>query len=240
MPVTPAFFSFLVENRLHDSKAWFEAHREDYNRLVLEPLRELVREMTPAILTIDSQVITQPAVGKTISRIFRDTRFSKDKSAFREHLWLSFSRGKTERFQPVPELYFDLSPDGYSYGCGWYCPGTERMEILRRLVLEGDKTAKAAVRAAAQQDHFRMEGSEYKRKKHPEAPAALQPWVNRKELYFSHQGNDPAFLYTPGLGERVAQSLTALKPVYELFWKAEDTARAEEIRPATALNLGDW
>ena len=39
MPITPEFFSFLVENRLHDSKAWFEAHREDYNRLVLEPLR---------------------------------------------------------------------------------------------------------------------------------------------------------------------------------------------------------
>ena len=69
MPVTPAFFSFLVENRLHDSKAWFEAHREDYNRFVLEPLRGLVQEMAPVMLTLDPLLITQPAVGKTISRI---------------------------------------------------------------------------------------------------------------------------------------------------------------------------
>lgn len=240
MSVTPEFFSFLVENRLHDSKAWFEAHREDYNRLVLEPLRELVREMTPTILTIDPQVITQPAVGKTISRIFRDTRFTKDKAAFREHLWISFSRGKTRRFQPVPELYFDLAPDGYSYGCGWYCPGTELMETLRRLVLEGDGMAKAAIRAAAGQDHFQMEGSEYKRKKHPEAPDALQTWLNRKELYFSHRGNDPDFLYAPNLGERVAQSLTVMKPVYDFFWHVQNTARAKEIHTATALDLEDW
>ena len=80
MPITPEFFAFLVENRLHDSKPWFEAHREVYNKTVLEPLRGLVREMAPVMLTIDSELITQPAVGKTISRIFRDTRFSKDKS----------------------------------------------------------------------------------------------------------------------------------------------------------------
>lgn len=235
MPVTPEFFSFLVENRLHDSKAWFEAHREDYNRLVLEPLRGLVREMTPVMLTMDPLLITQPAVGKTISRIFRDTRFSRDKSAFREHLWISFSRGKAERYQPVPELYFDLSPDGYSYGCGWYCPGTQLMETLRRLILEKDKTALAAVRAAARQEHFRMEGEEYKRKKHPDAPAELRPWLNRRELYFSHRGSDPEFLYAPDLGEWVAQELLVMKPVYDFFWKAQDTAGAESIHSATAL-----
>ena len=239
MPVTPAFFSFLMENRLHDSKAWFEAHREDYNRFVLEPLRGLVQEMAPVMLTLDPLLITQPAVGKTISRIFRDTRFSRDKSAFREHLWISFSRGKAERYQPVPELYFDLSPDGYSYGCGWYCPGTQLMETLRRLILEGDKTALAAVRAAERQNHFQMEGEEYKRKKHPDVPAALQPWLNRKGLYFSHQGSDPEFLYAPDLGERVAKELLIMKPVYDFFWKAQDTAGAESIHSTTALGLGE-
>ena len=68
MSITPQFFSFLVENRLHDSKPWFEAHREEYNRLVLSPLRALVQEMAPIMLTIDPELITQPAVGKTISR----------------------------------------------------------------------------------------------------------------------------------------------------------------------------
>jgi len=238
MPVTPEFFSFLVENRLHDSKSWFESHREDYNRLVLEPLRGLAAEMAPIMLTIDPQLIVQPAVGKTISRIFRDTRFSRDKSAFREHMWISFNRGKPERFQPVPELYFDLGPEGYSYGCGWYSPGAELMDALRKLVLEGDAVAKKAVRAAARQDRFQLEGKEYKRPKHPDAPPGIYPWVNRKELYLSCYGSDPAFLYAPDLGTRVAKDLAALKPVYQLFWKAQDTARAQAVHTATAA--GDW
>ena len=146
MPVTPGFFDFLVENRLHDSKAWFEEHRKEYQRLVLEPLRGLVTEMTPVMLELDPQLVVQPAVGKTISRIFRDTRFSRDKSAFREHLWISFSRGKAERFAPVPEFYFDLGPEGYEYGCGWYSPGTELMETLRQLILAGDKSPSSAWR----------------------------------------------------------------------------------------------
>lgn len=240
MPVTPEFFTFLVENRLHDSKAWFESHREDYDRLVLEPLRGLVREMTPAMLTIDPRLVTQPAVGKTISRIFRDTRFSRDKSTFREHLWISFSRGKSGRREPIPELYFDLSPEGCSYGCGWYCPGSRLMETLRRLVLEEDKTAMAAVRAVAGQSRFAMEGERFKREKYLQAPEKLRPWLERKDLYFSRRDSDPAFLYAPDLGARVAGELVLIKPVYELFWKAQDLAHAEETHTSTALNLEEW
>ena len=240
MPITPRFFTFLVENRLHDSKPWFEAHREEYNKVVLSPLRALVQEMTPVMLTIAPQLVTQPAVGKTISRIFRDTRFSKDKSTFREHLWLSFSRGKSGRYEPVPELYFDLSPDGYSYGCGWYCPGTDLMDTLRTILLSEDKAVKDALRAAEKQTLFQMEGPEYKRPKYPDAPERLRPWLNRKEIYFAHRGSDPEFLYAPGLGERVARDLTLMKPVYDLFWKAQDTARAGSIHTSTALNLDEW
>ena len=237
MPVTPEFFSFLVENRLHDSKAWFEAHREDYNRLVLEPLRGLVEEMAPILLTVDPQLVVRPAVGKTISRIFRDTRFSRDKSAFREHMWISFHREKTVREWPIPELYFDLGPEGYSYGCGWYCPETEQMDALRDLLLEGDKIAKKAVKAIARQNLFRIEGAEYKRPKYPKAPPDIFPWVNRKDIYFTNQGSDPAFLYAPDLGTRVAQGLTTLKPIYQLLWRAQDLAAIRAIHSSTAQGL---
>jgi len=48
---------FLFENRVMDSKAWFEAHRADYEALVLEPLRALVRELTPAMLEIGARKV---------------------------------------------------------------------------------------------------------------------------------------------------------------------------------------
>ncbi len=68
---------FLFENRLNNSREWFEAHKEDYRRLVLEPLQELVRALTPCALKIDGEFVTEPRVDRTICRIRRDAVFPR-------------------------------------------------------------------------------------------------------------------------------------------------------------------
>ena len=85
-------FRFLKEIRTHNEKAWFEAHRTDYERHLLEPLRDLVTDLSDFMLDIDLSFEVAPAVGKTISRIYRDTRFSKDKSPLRDCMWITFKR----------------------------------------------------------------------------------------------------------------------------------------------------
>ena len=78
---------FLFENRLMDSKPWFIEHRDIYEEKVLEPMRELVEALAPTINEIDDRMICEPKIGKSISRIYRDTRFTHDKSIFREKIW---------------------------------------------------------------------------------------------------------------------------------------------------------
>lgn len=90
MAFTKQAVEFLMENKFHDSKDWFRQHREQYDRLVLDPMRALVAEIAPAMLDIDGRLIAEPKVGRSISRIYRDTRFSKDKSTFRDVVWCVF------------------------------------------------------------------------------------------------------------------------------------------------------
>ena len=103
---------FLVENRIQNSRSWFEEHRQDYNAYVLAPLRELVLALTPTMLKIDPLFTVEPSVNKTIARIYRDTRFSRDKSLYRDEMWITFMRNK--RFwQGLPGYYFVFGPDGF-------------------------------------------------------------------------------------------------------------------------------
>ena len=83
---TPKTLEFLAENRRRNSQAWFAEHKEAYHTLVFEPLCELVRALAPQALQIDDQVVSLPRVDKTICRIRRDTRFSHDKSLYRENM----------------------------------------------------------------------------------------------------------------------------------------------------------
>ena len=46
-----------MENKFHDSRAWFEEHRKQYEQLVLEPMRSLVVELAPAVLALDAHLI---------------------------------------------------------------------------------------------------------------------------------------------------------------------------------------
>ena len=78
---------FLFENRLQDSRDWFLDHKDTYQAVLLEPMKDLVRSLTPVMLEIDAKVTTEPRVDKTICRLRRDTRYSHDKSLYRDTMW---------------------------------------------------------------------------------------------------------------------------------------------------------
>ena len=85
-------FKFLKDLKANNDKRWFEAHRADYEQYLLQPLRDLVTDISDFMLGIDLSFEVAPTVNKTISRIYRDTRFSKDKSPFRDCMWIVFKR----------------------------------------------------------------------------------------------------------------------------------------------------
>ena len=89
---TRSTLRFLSQIRSHNDREWFEAHRHDYQTHLLEPFQRLVVDLAPCMEDIDPLLELRPAVGKTISRIYRDTRFSSDKSPFRNRMWITFKR----------------------------------------------------------------------------------------------------------------------------------------------------
>lgn len=216
-------FEFLMENRFRDDREWFRENRGRYEAHVLAPLQDFVSALSPVMLDIDGKLITEPKVDRTISRVYRDTRFSKDKSLYRDVMWCTFMRDK-KLYHGPPAFFFELSPDRFRYGCGYYQADPKEMQALRDLILEDHAAFRKAAEAYRRQNHFVLEGELYKRSKYPEEPPEKQDWLNRKNQFLTHNSTDFDLLYSAGLADVVGEKLRLLQPVYEFF--LEGHARA--------------
>lgn len=218
MPFTEKAPAFLFENYTRNDKEWFQANKETYHEVLIRPFTELIEYLAPLMEKIDPEMICTP---KKISRLYRDARYSKGKSIFRESIWCSLCRRK-ERFVSKPEFYFYLSPDGFGWGCGYYQTPPAVMENVRSLIISGDKTAKAAMKAYENQSRFELYGELYKRDHFPEQPEKLKSWLNRKSLGVSYDGDEPELLFSEDLPEIVRADFESIADIYRLFIKAEE------------------
>lgn len=211
---------FLFLNKLHDSREWFNERREEYETFVMEPMRKLVSDLAPVMMEIDPLLICEPKVNKSISRIFRDTRFSKDKSIFRDTFWCTFMRDK-KLYHGMPGYFFELSPRGFRYGCGFYQARPEAVETIRNMILAGNPDFKKAEKCIIKNSKFAMMGESYKRSKYPEAPENLRKWLDLKNHGVICDSTDFELLFSENLVFELAGDFKSLKPYYDFLLKAE-------------------
>jgi uncharacterized protein (TIGR02453 family) len=228
MPFTQAAIDFLTENRLHDSREWYAENKGRYKAVLLEPLTELVARLAPSMLKIDPQLITEPRVDRTISRIYRDTRFSKDKSLYRDNMWVVFMREK-KLYEGPPAFYFDMGPRGFSYGMGYYQASSDAMNAIREMALREEPPFKKADKAYRAQSLFIMDGDVYKRSKHPNATERQREWLDRKTLSFNRASDDFSLLFSEELPDTLLEGYRTLAPIYEYFCAAESRRAAQQL-----------
>ena len=178
-------FNFLRKLRDHNNKTWFELHKSAYQEQVLQPLQALASGLGSFMLSIDPEIEVTPTVHKAISRVFRDTRFSSDKSPYKTSHWITFKRPRKD-WQNFPAFFFEISPDSYRYGMGFFSADRETMDRFRRLVDSNPVAFLASISFYSKQCDFVIEGTEYKRSLKTDIPMELLVWYNRKSLYLAN------------------------------------------------------
>ncbi|MBE6839559.1 MAG: DUF2461 domain-containing protein [Ruminococcus sp.] len=216
MPFSPESIDFLFENRMHDSKEWFNAHKDDYNRLVIVPMTELVNDLAPTMMKIDKLIVCDP---RRISRIYRDARLHPD-SIFRDHIWYTFSRVR-EQYMSLPGFYFSVGAQGMSFGCGYYCAKPATMEAVRQLILADDESFLKAFKAVKTQKSFELYGDLYKKNRFPDQPPEKCNWLNRRSIGLSGEITEPKIMFTDKLAPHIAKEFKKIACVYDLYMKAE-------------------
>ncbi|MFA7061091.1 MAG: DUF2461 domain-containing protein [Pedobacter sp.] len=218
----PESLSFLRELKANNSKSWFEVHRSDYEKFMLTPLRALTTELTPMMLSIDQDLVTSPA--RVISRIHRDTRFSRDKSPYKSNLWLTFKRPLSD-WQDAPAFFFELGADSWRYGMGFYAASRETMDRLRQLIERKPAEFERMIAFLADQDRFAVEGEQYKRLINPAVSEHLRPWHQRKSIYLICNRLSDRQLFDKELLRELITGFSLLAPFYHWLWRLKVAER---------------
>jgi len=208
---SPQTIDFMWNLRMNNNKAWFEEHKDEYKRVFQVPMKALGAEVFGRI----ADEYSGHGFIHKVSRIYKDARRVRGGEPYRCNLWFSIERPSPE-WTSTPVFWFELSPEGWSYGLGYYQAKAMTMAKFRARIDRDPKKFEKFIAPLAKQDEFVLEGDEYKRKK--DAPSAkTADWYNRKSLSLTHRQDNGDELYSRDLADRLAAGYRLLMPYYDYF-----------------------
>jgi uncharacterized protein (TIGR02453 family) len=213
----PAAVEFLVELAQNNDRAWFQPRKAEYEALLKRPLEALCAALADEFARRDLPLRADPA--RSPFRIYRDVRFSKDKSPYKTHLGADFpwvEGGTAER--RGPGAYFHLAPGEIYAGGGMWHPEPAQLAAWRRLVDAQPERVHAALDDAAFVARFGAVGGETLTrvpqgfaKDHPESEL-----LRHKDVTFGRRLGDEEAL-SPALPAILADTWADAVPVMRLL-----------------------
>jgi uncharacterized protein (TIGR02453 family) len=208
---TPKTIDFMWNLRLNNNKPWFEAHKQDFINDFQTPMKVLGRQVYDTIMETHGR---HGFIHK-VSRIYRDARRVRGGEPYRANLWFSIEK-PSEVWTSTPVFWFELSPDNWSYGLGYYQARAETMAKLRARIDAHPGKFEALIAPLDAQAEFVLSGDEYARKK--QAPTEnTAGWYNKKTFALIHQQPHGPELFEPALADRIITGWGALMPLYDYF-----------------------
>ena len=205
---SPETFDFLWGIRMNNNRDWFMAHKSQYVNTLYEPMKALGKELFAPFMDKPGNILK-------VSRIYRDARMHHPEP-YKESLWICI-RQDVDWWGENPCLYFEIRPEGVSYGFFIWQPRTATLENFRRKITAESDAFLKLIKKTEKATGAPITAQLYKRPK---------PTDNKKlERFFAWKGcidctvtEEPGEnLFTPELTQRVADFFQKLMPLYDYF-----------------------
>ncbi len=206
---SPETVDFMWGVRFNNERGWFEAHKSEYKTYLEYPMKELCRELYKGM---DEKYGALGLVSR-VCRIYRDARRLHGRGPYKDHLWLTISQ-PAERWSCLPTFWFEIAPDNYSFGLGYWMAKASTMAKLRARMDNDPETMEKLVRKLEKQDTFQLQGEPFKKQK--EAPSELlSPWYNMKGGFsMSCERPHDELLFSPELKPHILERWALLVPLF--------------------------
>lgn len=210
---TKQTIQFLKDLGENNYKEWFEEHREVYETELLKPFKELVLALTPAMYNIDSSFEFRPH--RVLSRIYRDTRFSKNKDPYKDHMWMTFERPYKD-WENYPGFFMELGTNRYMLGMGLFAPKKSIMDSLRNSIAYDANEFQEKTQLILDRG-YSIGGEEYKRPLKNDLPNYFQQWIQRKSLYVYKEMALGKEVFSPDFAKVIQDEYEALAWLYDFL-----------------------
>lgn len=138
-------FTFLSDLAKNNNREWFNANKDRYRAEVVTPVSEFIAAMSPRLHKISKHYVADPRPhGGSMYRIYRDTRFSKDKRPYKEHIGCHL-RHIVGKDAHAPGFYLHLAPDEVFFGAGiWKADNPDLYKIRTAIVRHPDRWSRVS------------------------------------------------------------------------------------------------
>ena len=205
---SPETIDFLWGIRMNNNREWFLEHKKDYVNYLYEPMKALGKDLFAPFLDKPGNLLK-------VSRIYRDARLHHP-VPYKESLWICIRRD-VDWWAENPCLYFEIRPEGVSYGFLLWRPKPATMEALRQRWAARPEEFPELIARTEAATGVAVTAQLYKRPK-PAPTEALAPfyaWRGCIECTVTEPVGPE--LFGPELGRRAADFLTKLIPLYDYF-----------------------
>lgn len=206
---------FLWSLRLNNSREWFQAHKAEYETLMLQPTKDLAN----ALFAHFMEKYPKHDWSLHISRIYRDARRLHGRGPMNDHLWFSLWADGEER--SVPAFWFSFFPEGWDCGMGCWPERSAIMDRFRARLCLDPGPAERLARRLRGQDVFTLGGQSYKKQKVQTTPL-LQSWADKKYFTLECSRDHGELDLSENLFAFLRDGFDFLMPFYEFFLTLPD------------------
>ena len=215
----PDAIQFLKDLAAHNDRAWFQPRKAEFERLLKEPMESLVAALGDRFRSMGVPLEADPR--KAVFRIYRDTRFSKDKSPYKTNIgaslqWTGEGSGDGQRGGGA---YLHFKPGDSFVGGGMYMPEKARLDAFRSAVVDDPDRVRAALEDPDFLATFGPVSSHESLKRVPPGYPADHPMADllrAKDVTFGKRLSDEEWL-SPSLPDTLARDFATAVPVFRFF-----------------------
>lgn len=216
---TPNTFQFLKELKENNYKEWFDENKHVYEKELLSPLKALVTALSPVMHNIDQSFELRPY--RCLSRIYRDTRFSKNKDPYKDFMWMAFQIPVTnDIWKDYPGYFLEISATGYTLGLGLFQPKKKVMDAFRDEVTYDAEEFQRITQQSVLDRGYIINGEKYKRPIPNDLPEYFQPWIQRKGIWVSKTRPVGEELFSADFANLIKDDFLAMEWLYNFMKEA--------------------
>ncbi|MBM3944436.1 MAG: DUF2461 domain-containing protein [SAR202 cluster bacterium] len=217
---TPAMFQFLGDLALNNYREWFQKNKARYEKHVKEPLLEFIDDFREPLKSISPHYVADPRpVGGSMFRIYRDTRFARDKTPYKTHASAHFRHGAGGDVHG-PGFYLHLEPGNVMCGVGIWHPDGPTLAKLRDAIAHNPDIWKKAKTNKAYASKFEEWGESVSRP--PKGYDAGHPLIEdiKRKDFVGMAGFDMDDACSPRFMQLYTDACKASAPYMEFLTRA--------------------
>lgn len=211
-------FKFLTDLSHNNNREWFNRNKNRYIESVLEPMRAFINTMGQPLYEISEHFLADDRTnGGSMFRIYRDTRFSKDKRPYKENVGCQF-RHAAGKSAHAPGFYVHLQPGNVFMGGGIWMPPNPVLDKIRRAIADKPKEWAEVVRI--KEKFAGYEGESLKRP--PAGYEADHPYIDdiKRKSFFLMREIDPSRALKPSFIDDTVKTFSDTTPLMAFITRA--------------------